>query len=211
MPTMGDMVTELWDREQIRQCLHRYARGVDRFDRELILSAFHPDAIDEHGKFVGTGEEFVDWALGMHDRAQLSHQHCLLNHGCEIDGDTAHAETYFIFAAMNRSGRPLTIGGGRYVDRLEKRNGQWRIAARVTLRDWSGLDHVPDISDLSAMTSTAASLSEAERKFMNAGRGPARDHTDPSYERPLTVDPARREAYLALSQRVGTRPGTTTP
>ena len=27
-------LTELFDREAIRQCLHRYARGVDRFDRE---------------------------------------------------------------------------------------------------------------------------------------------------------------------------------
>ena len=197
MPTNDEMIVELWDREQIRKCLNRYARGVDRFDRELILSAFHPDAIDEHGKFVGTREEFVDWALDMHERAQLSHQHCLLNHSCEIDGDIAHAETYFMFAAMNRRGKPLTIGGGRYIDRLEKRQGAWRIAARVTLRDWSNLDQIPDAFDLSAMTSTAASLSIAERKFMNEGRGPARDKSDPSYDRPLTVDVARREAYIA--------------
>ncbi len=199
MPTTEQMIAELWDREQIRQCLHRYARGVDRFDRDLILSAFHPEAIDEHGKFVGTREEFADWALDMHDRAQLSHQHILLNQSCEIDGATAHAETYFMFAAMNRRGKPLTIGGGRYIDRLEKRAGEWRIAARITLRDWSNLDRIPDIADLSAMTSTAASLTAAERDFMNQGRGPARDRTDPSYDRPLKVDPARREAYRRLS------------
>lgn len=198
MPTTEEMIAELWDREQIRQCLHRYARGVDRFDRDLILSAFHPDAIDEHGKFVGTREEFVDWALNMHEKAQLSHQHCLLNHSCEIDGDTAHAETYFMFVAMNRRGKPLTIGGGRYVDRLEKREGEWRIAARVTLRDWSDLDQVPDINDLSTMTSTAASLSDEERRFMNEGRGPSRSRNDPSYERPLQTDPARREGYKRL-------------
>ena len=197
MPSLEAMIADLWDREQIRQCLHRYARGVDRFDRDLILSAFHPDFLDEHGKFVGTGDEFVDWALDMHQRAQLSHQHCLLNHSCEIDGNTAHAETYFMFVAMNRRGKPLTIGGGRYIDRLEKRGDDWRIVARVTLRDWSNLDQIPDIDDLSTMTSTAHLLSQAERVFMNAGRGPARDRSDPSYDRPLTVDPARRAAYLA--------------
>lgn len=201
MTTMDEMINELWDREQIRRCMHRYARGVDRFDRDLVLSAFHPDAIDEHGKFVGTCEEFVDWAFDMHDNAQLSHQHCLLNHWCELDGNTAHAETYFMFAAMNRKNKPLTIGGGRYIDRLEKRGGEWRIAARVTLRDWSNLGRIPEISDLSSMTSTAASLSEIERKFMNDGRRPARDRGDPSYDRPLTVDPARREAYIALFGR----------
>lgn len=197
MPSIEEMITELWDREQIRQCLHRYARGVDRFDRELIMSAFHPDCIDEHGKFVGNREEFVDWALNMHEKAQLSHQHCLLNHTCDLDGDTAHTETYFMFVAMNRKGKPLTIGGGRYIDRLEKRDGEWRIAARVTLRDWSNLENVPDIADLSTMTSTAASLSPEERKFMNEGRGPVRGPSDPSYDRPLTIDPARRDQYLA--------------
>ncbi len=32
---------------------------------------------------------------------------------------------------------------------------------------------------------------------MNEGRGPARDASDPSYDRPLTVDPARRDDYIA--------------
>lgn len=205
---LSDRITELWDREQIRQCLHRYSRGLDRLDRDLVLSVFHPDCIEEHGKFAGKPEEFADWAMSMHRDVQLSHQHCLLNHSCEIDGDTAHAETYFMFVAMNRSGKPLTIGGGRYIDRFEKREGEWRIAARVTVRDWSNLDQIPDISDLSTMTSTAALLSDAERAFMNAGRGPARDKTDPSYDRPLTTDPARRDAYLKLRQELDNREST---
>lgn len=194
-------ITELWDREQIRQCLHRYSRGVDRFDRDLVLSAFHPDCLDEHGKFVGTPEEFVAWAFDMHADAQLSHQHCLLNHSCDLDGDSAHAETYFMFVSMNRKGRPVTIGGGRYIDRLDRREGDWRIAARVTLRDWSMMDEIADPSDLSSFTSTRALLTVAERAFMNGGRAPARDRSDPSYERPLTVDPARREAYLELTSQ----------
>lgn len=198
MTTHEQMIEELWDREQIRQCLNRYARGVDRFDRELILTAFHDDFIDEHGKFVGTREEFADWALDMHGRAHLSHQHCLLNHNCELAGDIAHCETYFLFAAMNKKGKPLTIGGGRYIDRFEKRNGEWRIATRITLRDWSNLDEIPNIDDLSSMTSTAALLSTLEKDFMNEGRGPKRDKTDPSYERPLKVDAARRQKYIDL-------------
>lgn len=189
---------DLLDRDAIHQCVHRYARGVDRFDRELILSAFHSDCLDEHGKFVGLPEEFADWALAQHGAAHQSHQHCLLNHACEVDGDTAHAETYFLFVSMNRAGKPLTLGGGRYIDRFERRDGEWRIAARVTLRDWSMMDEIADTSDLSAFTSTRASLSEAERAFMNAGRGPARDRSDPSYDRPLRIDPARRAAYLDL-------------
>jgi hypothetical protein len=193
-----EMVRQLHDRQAILDCIHRYARGVDRFDRELILSAFHPDALDEHGKFVGHPDEFVDWALGQHAKAHLSHQHCVLNHSCDIEGDTAHAETYFMFISMNRQGRPLTIGGGRYIDRLERRDERWAIAARVTLRDWAAMDEQPDMNDLSSFTSTRALLSDVERAFMNAGVGPRRDRDDPSYQRPLIVDPARREAYLRL-------------
>ena len=70
-PTMEARVQELLDREAIRDCIARYARGVDRFDRELILSAFHPDAIDEHGKFVGTRDGFADWALNQHSTSHL--------------------------------------------------------------------------------------------------------------------------------------------
>jgi hypothetical protein len=195
------MLQELWDREAIRQCLHRYARGVDRFDRDLVMSAFHPECLDEHGKFVGDPGEFADWALAQHALAHLSHQHCLLNHTCDLAQDVAHCETYFMFVSMNRAGKPITIGGGRYVDRLERRDGEWGIAARVTLRDWSLMDEIADIGDLSAFTSTRALLSDIERAFMNAGRRPARDRSDPSYDRPLSVDPRRREDYLEMAKR----------
>lgn len=191
-------VLELMDREAIRDCLLRYARGVDRFDRELIVSAFHADAIDEHGKFVGTREEFADWALDQHAKAHLSTQHCLLNHRCELDGDSAHAETYFMFVSMNRQGKALNMNGGRYIDRLEKRDGVWAIVARKLVRDWADMDTQPDMNDLSSMTSTRGTLTPEMRAFMNGGQGARRDRSDPSYERPLEVDPERRNAYLRL-------------
>lgn len=194
------MVQELWDREAIRDCVARYCRGMDRFDRELVLSAFHPDALDEHGKFVGNREEFVDWAIAQHAKSHLSHQHYMLNHRSEIEGDEAHAETYFMFVSMNREGKPWTVGGGRYLDRMERRAGRWAIAARVTLRDWAMLDQQPDPSDLTAFTSTRSSLPEEVRAFMNAGMAPKRDRSDPSYLRPLRVDPARAEAYRQMNR-----------
>ena len=36
-------VRALLDREALAACVHAYARGLDRVDEELILSAFHPD------------------------------------------------------------------------------------------------------------------------------------------------------------------------
>ena len=192
------MVQELWDRDAVRDCVARYCRGVDRFDRELVLSAFHPDATDEHGKFVGNPEEFVAWAFDQHANAHLSTQHCMLNHRSEIDGDVAHAETYFMFISMNKLGKPLTMGGGRYIDRMERREGKWAIANRVCLRDWAMLDKQPDMNDLSSFTSTRSQMSDTMRNFMNGGPGAARDKTDPSYQRPLQVDPQRLNSYRQM-------------
>jgi ketosteroid isomerase-like protein len=172
------MVRNLSDRQAIRDVINRYCRGVDRMDRELLLSAYHPDAIDEHGIFVGGPEAFADWAFALHSSLQFAHQHIVTNHSCELDGDVAHTETYWMFAGMHHEGGKLTIGGGRYIDRLEKRNCEWRIAARKCVPEWGG---VPSESWLSPEAAVA----------LASGGVVARDRSDASYERPLTIDPSR--------------------
>ena len=95
----------------------------------------------------------------------------------------------------------MQIGGGRYVDRFERRDGNWAIAYRVALRDWGMMEERPDMNDQSTFTSTRALLSPEIRAFMNGGPGPKRDRTDPSYQRPLLADPARIQAYEQLKAR----------
>ncbi len=60
----------------------------------------------------------------------------LLNNTLDIDGDTAHSETYYLFVARNHD-ESVWQAGGRYVDRLERRNGEWRIAMRHNAIEWS--------------------------------------------------------------------------
>lgn len=162
---------QLLDRQDILDCQRRFARGMDRFDRELFLSAFHGDATIAAGPFVGGPAALYDWASGLHEQGQSATQHNLLNHNCEIDGDSAHTETYYLFVGRNRD-ETNWIAGGRYIDRLEKRNGEWKIALRTNAIDWSGMlptlpipfTDIPGI-DLNGM--------------------PARSKDDPSYQRPL--------------------------
>lgn len=175
---LARMVRELHDRQAIRDKIHAYCRGVDRMDRALLLSVYHPDAIDDHGMFVGGPEAFADWALALHGRLQHAHQHIVTNHSCDLDGDVAHTETYWMFAGMNRDGAPLNLGGGRYLDRFEKRDGEWRIAARKCVPEWGG---VPGPSWLSPEAAAA----------LASGGTVARDRSDSSYERPLAVAPER--------------------
>jgi hypothetical protein len=181
MSNMDKAVQTLIDRQAILDCLYSYCRGVDRLDRELLLSAYHPDAIDDHSSFIGSPEEFAVWVFDFHGRNQTSTQHTINNHTCEIDGHFAHAETYFFYAGMNKEGAALSIRGGRYIDRLEKRDGRWRILARKCVTDWYGTP--------GEMVLTA----EHRAKFNAAGK-PARDKSDPSYERPLAISGQRLAA-----------------
>lgn len=176
--TFEQTVRWLADRQAILDCVHGYCRAVDRFDRALLLSVYHPDAVDDHGMFVGSPEAFAEWAFGLHAQAQHRTQHIVTNHTCELDGDTAHTETYWMLAAVNKTGAPLSLGGGRYLDRFERRSGRWAIAARKCVIDWSG-------------TPGEVSMPQAALDAFLATGVPSRDRSDPSYERPLHVDPRR--------------------
>jgi hypothetical protein len=121
---------ELVDRNEIVDCLTRYTRGMDRQDRELVRSAFHDDAIDLHRSLVSDVDGFLEWTFAYHAKQSL-HQHYIMNHTIEIDGDTAHAETYCIGTFLRRDEPVVDMAGGRYIDRLERRDGEWRISRRV--------------------------------------------------------------------------------
>src|SRR3979409_2503662 len=84
----------LLDRQQIMDCMHRYTRGVDRVDEELIRSAFHPDAPDFHGPVNGGVDAFLGYWLPLQAAREVS-QHYISNTTIDLDGDTAHVETYF--------------------------------------------------------------------------------------------------------------------
>jgi ketosteroid isomerase-like protein len=173
-PELHRFVQEQKDRHEIHEALLRYTRGIDRHDRELMLSAYWPDAYDEHGVAEGLAADFVDWAIGWHGEYQTKHHHVIANHTVELDGDTAHGETYYIFWGENREAPPQ-LSFGRYVDRFEKRDGEWRIAHRVCVNELTAELTVAPIPD--------------EWKALMFKSGPnRRDKGDVSYCRPLTLD-----------------------
>jgi hypothetical protein len=160
-------VQELLDRQDILDCLHRYTRGVDRIDVELIRSAFHPDAVDYHGPVTGSVEDFLAYWLPLQPSRQVS-QHYIANTSIDLAGDTAHVETYYTYFHKARGETQLTTYGGRYADRFERRAGEWRIAMRVVIREWA----------------FRADGAPTEDYLLTINRG-RKDHTDPTYARPL--------------------------
>jgi hypothetical protein len=161
----------LLDKSDIYDCLTRMSRGADRRDRDHFLSGCHADAIVSVGPFVGSPAELFDWSSLTLVKTNSGTAHNILNFTCELEGDTAHTETYYLFTAKNLDGTNL-LAGGRYIDRFERRGGVWGLAVRNNMIEWSsilpGLDNpLNDVADL----------------HLN-GRA-TRDENDISYLRPL--------------------------
>lgn len=169
---MDARLEQLLARQDILDCLNRFSRGMDRFDRELFLSAFHADAVIAAGPFVGDPVALYDWASKLHDHGQSATHHNLLNHTCDLDGDVAHTETYYLFVGRNQD-ETNWIAGGRYIDRLERREGGWKIALRTNAIEWSGM--VPTLP-----------IPFADVPGIHLNGAPSRSSGDPSYQRPLT-------------------------
>lgn len=138
----------LADREAIRECLYRYARGVDRLDADMLRSAYWPDAIDKHLDFTGTVEEFIAWAFPIMTHMDQT-MHMIGNILMTVRGDTADVESYFYgYHRITIDGaKKDVIGSGRYIDRFEQRGGEWRVAERLVLTDW--FREYPDSADWS--------------------------------------------------------------
>jgi hypothetical protein len=169
---------EVVDRQDILDCIARLARGMDRHDAELMASTYHEDAYEDHGSFRGPATDFIthvngtDNVGGSHADGFTMHQHLLLNHVVDIDGDDAHAETYFLFVAEPRDARVVKFTGGRYVDRLTRTEHGWAILARRVVMEWA--------TEVEATGTTRVSL----MPLFTAGTW---DRSDVSYQRPLEV------------------------
>jgi hypothetical protein len=152
-------------RRDITDALHRYCRGIDRMDADLIRSAYHADGYDDHGDaFRGNVEEYLRWVLPVLAERFDSTMHTLSNIHIAEDGGNANVESYLIAYHVSKGGGSLKIFGARYVDRFEDRPGAgWRIVHRTLVSEWQ---------------------TEQVGQFVATPPGTvpaARDRTDPSY------------------------------
>ncbi|MQY31122.1 nuclear transport factor 2 family protein [Nocardia aurantia] len=138
MTTASADVRAVVANEQIRQVLARVARGEDRRDAALIRAAFWPDAAVDFGIFAGSFDEYLDWVVPGSPAVPVT-QHVLGQTAIELKGAVALTETHV--NAYHRvdygTEHHDVMLGGRYLDRLEERDGDWRIAHRTMLYDWT--------------------------------------------------------------------------
>ncbi|MBI1392362.1 MAG: nuclear transport factor 2 family protein [Alphaproteobacteria bacterium] len=158
--TPGDL-SELVARKNILDVLTRYCRALERCDVELMRSVYWDDGRDDHGVFSGDARAFAEFIIDGIQNWFEDAVHAVMNVHVEIFGDTAYTESYFyslctvaadrdkaaaVFGAsyvrkwIDARGEPgphRFFFGGRYVDRLERRMGEWKIAHRQVVMDWN--------------------------------------------------------------------------
>ena len=164
------VLAELVAKQAITEVLHRYCRALDRLDRPMADTLWHPDGTADYGPdiFQGTGQGFVDYVFATH-LLMSGHSHTVSNVLIDVDVEAgaAGSETYASVWL-----RPLPRDGvvrdtrvrGRYLDRWSRRDGVWAIDHRTYVGDVMSVDARPE----SPMTDGSAAT----------GR---RDRTDPSY------------------------------
>lgn len=126
------------DRIAIEDCLLRYCHAVDRCDADLLRGVYWPDAIDDHVFWRGHAEAFVEFCIPVL-RSRDQTMHAISNILIRLDGDEARVQCYFnAYERVKRkdgTANDVTMFG-RYLDRMEKRDGEWRIADRKVQLDW---------------------------------------------------------------------------
>jgi 3-phenylpropionate/cinnamic acid dioxygenase small subunit len=142
MPAIDDIdaadLRETVAKQKIADVLTRYSRGIDRCDLDTLSAVFWPDATADYGSGRQNAQEWARATVaalkGMHRT-----QHAISNMLIDVDGDTARAETYCqaYHEIDGKDGRIEMVVGGRYLDRLERRDGAWRIAERAYVMDWN--------------------------------------------------------------------------
>jgi hypothetical protein len=163
----SDGLRALLDHREISDLLTRASRAIDRLDVDLLKSVFWEHATDNRGVVQGNAQGMAADLVLFVRRAFTATQHILCNCSIELDGDRAAAETYTLsvhrilpseenlsmlfgpgFAkdfATRHGGPPGELDvGARYLDRLERCGGEWRISARTSIITWHSIRPASD-------------------------------------------------------------------
>jgi ketosteroid isomerase-like protein len=138
---MDPRLQDMLDHHEIRKTLAEYCHACDRADVEMMASVYTgDDSFDDHGHVKAPGPEYARVMTDLMLKRTDAASHILGQSLIEVDGDAAAAETFFfaLFHIPSEDG-PARLNqlAGRFVDRLERKDGKWKIRNRTCVRDTS--------------------------------------------------------------------------
>lgn len=134
---LGDQARRLsrWlDTLDIREALAEHNRAMAANDADRARRVFLADAREDHGPVAGNARQLAEEFIANACDAFGVTVRQILDAKVEVDGDRALSEAAWF--NILQSGEDDMFYVGRYLDRWERRDGAWKIAARVTAVDW---------------------------------------------------------------------------
>ena len=137
---MSDNAVQMEDAFAIRRLCERYAQAVDAGDGAEFVKVFTPD-----GHLVAYQGPDITHFNGRSELAQIPAQvkelaptsmHFIGNHIAQISGESATGVTYCMAHHLqgDRSNLLMMV---RYLDRYECGSGEWLIADRQVIVEWT--------------------------------------------------------------------------
>ncbi len=139
---------ELLDKQAITELIYTYPRGLDRLDRDILLSIGHPDAKMKFGNTVfPSWSAYVDWLIKAHND-MVGNNHRITNILIKVDGDKAVSEctgtaTLLVPKEGDASLYEERWMHSRYLDTWSRRDGKWALDDRKTVIDYRRISYVP--------------------------------------------------------------------
>ena len=126
---------QLADRQAIVEVIDRYATSLDAKDYERFKTCFSEDAVVHYSDDLVGPEPTAAYAESVLSQYAFT-QHLLGNYEITLDGDRASARTYMHASHVTSEGE-IWVVGGTYIDRFERRDGDWKIVERALEAKWS--------------------------------------------------------------------------
>ncbi len=158
------MDNEWMEKLAIQELFARYAHAIDDLNPEAWVECFTPDGIFQVGTRAMRGQTALRGYADVHIE-EIRCRHMMTNFLYEVNGDEATGQCSML-ATLATAGGYKIFAQGRYVDRLVKHEGAWRIAHRKVETDQlasnpTGITSISD-SDVAALVQP---LVDAARKL----------------------------------------------
>ena len=141
-------IQELLDKQAITELIYTYPRGLDRMDKDIMLSIGNPDAKMKFGnREFPSWAAYVDWLIEAHN-PMVGNNHRISNILIKVTGDKAFSEstgtaTLLVPKEGDASMYEERWMHSRYLDSWSRRDGKWGLDDRKTVNDYRRISFVP--------------------------------------------------------------------
>ena len=166
---------QIADRLAIIDVLTLHCRGLDRLDPTVLRQCYWPEAEVDYGSYVGSARDFADLVTTALGESYELTRHVISNTLIDLQLPRAHSETYVNADHLLAGAAQEMCFGGRYLDLLEQRDGQWRILHRRVVMDWARKREMADLRGseaFAAMAKGGHGTADPLYKLLAQGRPP---------------------------------------